>query len=100
MPRKFLTAQEALNFLWTLDDSDLDDIDNELHFVAGKSPIELFELICLKLIELTVEKLIKYSRQKNNHVFEVSMVEMKHFLGNSLLQWLSYFTSREDVLEK
>ncbi|GBL83419.1 hypothetical protein AVEN_110717-1 [Araneus ventricosus] len=30
MPRKFLTAQEALDFLWTLDDSDLDDIDNEL----------------------------------------------------------------------
>ncbi|GBO27671.1 hypothetical protein AVEN_255980-1, partial [Araneus ventricosus] len=23
-------AQEALDFLWTLDDSDLDDIDNEL----------------------------------------------------------------------
>ncbi|GBL79292.1 hypothetical protein AVEN_108855-1 [Araneus ventricosus] len=30
MPRKFLTVQEALNCLWTLDDSDLDDIDNEL----------------------------------------------------------------------
>ncbi|GBN94103.1 hypothetical protein AVEN_182666-1 [Araneus ventricosus] len=30
MPSKFLTAQEALDFLWTLDDSDLDDIDNEL----------------------------------------------------------------------
>ncbi|GBM86124.1 hypothetical protein AVEN_43097-1 [Araneus ventricosus] len=56
MPRKFLTAQEALNYLWTLDDSDLDDIDNELDFVARKSPIELFELICLKLIELTVEE--------------------------------------------
>ncbi|GBL74868.1 hypothetical protein AVEN_243711-1 [Araneus ventricosus] len=30
MPRKFLTGQEALDFLWTLDGSDLDDIDNEL----------------------------------------------------------------------
>ncbi|GBM26288.1 hypothetical protein AVEN_66526-1 [Araneus ventricosus] len=43
---------------------DLDDINNKLHFVASKSPIELFELICLKLIELTVEESIKYSRQK------------------------------------
>ncbi|GBN57127.1 hypothetical protein AVEN_239717-1 [Araneus ventricosus] len=81
MPGKFLTAQEALNFLWTLDDSDLDDIDHELDFVAGKSIIELFELICLKLIELTFEELIKYSRQKNNNVFEISMDEMKQFLG-------------------
>ncbi|GBN40315.1 hypothetical protein AVEN_155472-1 [Araneus ventricosus] len=30
MPRKFLTEQEALHFVKTLDDSDLDDIDNEL----------------------------------------------------------------------
>ncbi|GBL80702.1 hypothetical protein AVEN_225347-1 [Araneus ventricosus] len=74
MPRKFLTAQETLNFLWALD-----DIDDE--FFAGKSPVELFELICLKLIELTVEESIKYSKQKNNHVFEISMAEMKLFLG-------------------
>ncbi|GBM11366.1 hypothetical protein AVEN_33268-1, partial [Araneus ventricosus] len=47
MPRKFLTAQEALDFLWTLDGNDLDDIDNELDFPAGKSPTETFELIYL-----------------------------------------------------
>lgn len=30
MSRKFLTTQEALEFLWTLDDSDFEDADNEL----------------------------------------------------------------------
>ncbi|GBN37435.1 hypothetical protein AVEN_2688-1 [Araneus ventricosus] len=30
LPRKFLIAQEALDILWTLDDSHLDVIDNEL----------------------------------------------------------------------
>lgn len=30
MSRKFLTAQEALDFLWTLDDSDFEAADNEL----------------------------------------------------------------------
>ncbi|GBM77602.1 hypothetical protein AVEN_165629-1 [Araneus ventricosus] len=30
LPREFLTVQEALDFLWTLDDNDLDDIDNKL----------------------------------------------------------------------
>ncbi|GBN61361.1 hypothetical protein AVEN_180203-1 [Araneus ventricosus] len=33
MPCKFLTAQEALEFLWTLYNSDLDGIDNELVIV-------------------------------------------------------------------
>ncbi|GBO03382.1 hypothetical protein AVEN_88714-1 [Araneus ventricosus] len=77
MPCKFLTAQEALNFLWTSDGSALDDIENELDFAAGKSPTETFELICSKLIELTVEESIKYSKQNNNPVFEISMDEMK-----------------------
>lgn len=162
MSRKFLTTQEALDFLWTLDDSDFEDNDNELVIVppdpdlmsdteeiddssvrkveeimcdevgstevagtieilvpnrnenisvnpkwekcepkfertpkafpqerlqrvkdnvAGKSPIELFEIICLKMIELTVVESIKYSRQNNNHGFEISMDEMKQFLA-------------------
>ncbi|GBN10562.1 hypothetical protein AVEN_11790-1 [Araneus ventricosus] len=55
-------------------------LDNELDFVAGKSPIKLFELISLKMIEMTVEESIIYSRQKNNHDFEISMDEMKQYL--------------------
>ncbi|GBN56303.1 hypothetical protein AVEN_117553-1 [Araneus ventricosus] len=30
MSRKFLTELKTLDFLWTLDDSDLDDMNNEL----------------------------------------------------------------------
>lgn len=33
------------------------------------------------MIELTVEESIKYSRQNNNHVFEISVDEMKQFLA-------------------
>lgn len=40
------------------------------YFVAGKSPINLPESICLKLIELTFEESIKYSRQKYNHPYK------------------------------
>ncbi|GBN88043.1 hypothetical protein AVEN_111742-1 [Araneus ventricosus] len=35
MPRKFLTAQEGLDLLWTSDGSGLEDIDNELVIVPS-----------------------------------------------------------------